>query len=176
LAGKIDAILKLSIVASVLFASSSVGYYYLSYLPHRDARFEPARALEQLRAAAQKRAEREQLLLEQQASEQRALEQQAAEQRQSQEKADRYQACLSHVTDDYNELRIAACNRLQEKVIKNHDSCIRTGFREKVCDLAYVVRKPSPNCPLPPSIASNLDVDAEKARDRCLEENRLGLQ
>jgi hypothetical protein len=160
----------------VLFASSSVGYYYLSYLPHRDAQFEPKRALEGLRAAAQKRAEQEQLLLEQQASEQRALEQQAAEQRQLQEKADRYQACLSHVTDSYNESRIAACNRLQEKVIKNHDSCIKSGFREKVCDLAYVVRKPSPNCPLPQAIASNLDAEAEKARDRCLEENGAGLQ
>jgi len=51
LAGKIDAILKLSVVASVLFASSSVRYYYLSYLPRRDARFEPERALEQLRTA-----------------------------------------------------------------------------------------------------------------------------
>ena len=131
MAGKIDAILKLSIVASVLFASSSVGYYYLSYLPHRDARFEPERALEGLRAAAQKRAEREQLLLEQQASEQRALEQQAAEQRQLLEKADRYQACLSHATDGYNESRIAACNRLQEKVIKDHDNCIRVGLSQK---------------------------------------------
>ena len=176
LAGKIDAVLKLSIVASVLFASSSVGYYYLSYLPHRDARFEPERALEQLRDAAQKRAKREQLLLEQQTSEQRALEQQAAEQRQSLEKADRYQTCLSHAADSYNESRISACNRLQERVIKNHDICIRSGFREKVCDLAYVVREPSPNCALPQAIASNLDDEAEKARDRCLKESRLGLQ
>jgi hypothetical protein len=176
LARKIDAILKLSIVASVLFASSSVGYYYLSYLPHRDARFEPERALQRLRAVAQKRAEQEQLLLEQQVSEQRAFEQQAAEQRQSQEKADRYQACLTHVTDSYNASRIAACNRLQERVIKNHDTCIRSGFREKVCNLAYVVHEPSPNCQLPRAIASNLDAEAEKARDRCLEENRVGSQ
>jgi hypothetical protein len=175
LAGKIDAILKLSIVASVLFASSSAGYYYLVYLPHRDARFEPERALQQLRAVAQKRAAQEQLLLEQQVSEQRALEQQEAEQRQLQEKADRYQVCLSHVTDSYNESLTAACNRLQEKVIKNHDNCIKAGFREKVCDLAFVVRKP-PNCPLPQAIASNLEADAEKARDRCLEGNRVGTQ
>jgi hypothetical protein len=40
-----------------------------------------------LRAAAQKRAEQEQLLLQQQVWEQRALEQQATEQRQLQEKA-----------------------------------------------------------------------------------------
>jgi hypothetical protein len=110
------------------------------------------------------------LASERQATEQRALEQQAAEQQQLRERADRYQACLTHITDSYNESRIAACNRLQEKVIKNHDSCIRSGFREKVCDLAYVVRKPSPNCPLPPAITHNLDADAEKARDRCLED------
>jgi hypothetical protein len=163
LAGKIDAILKISIIASVLFASSSAGYYYLSYLPRRDARFEPERALEQL-------------LMEQQASEQRALEQQAAEQRQLLENADRYQACLSRASQSYNDSRMAACNRLQEKVIKNHDTCIRSGFREKVCNLAYVVREPSPNCTLPQAIASNLDDEAEKARDRCLKESRLGLQ
>jgi len=174
LAGKLDAILKLSVIASVLFASSSVGYYYLSYLPRRDAQFEPQRALEQLRAAAQKRAEQEQLLLQQQVAEQRALEQQAEEQRQLREKADRYLACLRQVTDSYNESRIAACNRLQEKVIKDRDNCIRLGFRKKVCDLAHVVRGPSPDCSLPPAIATNLDTDAQKARDRCLEENRAG--
>jgi hypothetical protein len=62
LAGKIDAILKLTVVASMLFASSSVGYYYLVHLPRREAQFEPERVLERLRAAAQKRAEQEQLL------------------------------------------------------------------------------------------------------------------
>ena len=174
MAGKLDAILKLSVIAAVLFASSSAGYYYLSYLPRRDAQFEPQRALEQLRATAQKRAEQEQLLLQQQVAEQRALEQQAAEQRQLREKADRYQACLSHVADSYNDSRIAACNRLQEKVIKDRDNCIRLGFRKKVCDLAHVVRGPSPDCSLPPAIATNLDTDAQKARDRCLEENRAG--
>jgi hypothetical protein len=34
LAGKIDAVLKLSVVVSVLLASSSVGYYYLVHLAH----------------------------------------------------------------------------------------------------------------------------------------------
>jgi hypothetical protein len=174
LAGKLDAILKLSVIASVLFASSSVGYYYLSYLPRRDAQFEPQRALEQLRATAQKRAEQEQLLLQQQVAEQRALEQQAEEQRQLREKAERYQVCLRQVTDSYNESRIAACNRLQQKVVKDRDNCIRLGFRKKVCDQAHVVREPSPDCPLPPAIASNLDTDAQKARDRCLEEHGAG--
>jgi hypothetical protein len=43
LAAKIDAILKRSIVASVLLASSGPGYYYLVYLPQRDVQFQPQR-------------------------------------------------------------------------------------------------------------------------------------
>jgi hypothetical protein len=111
LAGKIGAILKLTVVASVLLASSSVGYYYLVHLPHQDAQFEPERVLERLRAAAKKRAEQEQWLFEQQASVQRAAEQQRVEERQTLEKANRYQACLSRATDNYNASRLAACNR-----------------------------------------------------------------
>ena len=37
---KIDAFLKLSIVAAVLLASASVAYYYVVYLPDRDARID----------------------------------------------------------------------------------------------------------------------------------------
>jgi hypothetical protein len=122
LAGKIDAILKLSVVASVLLASSSVGYYYLVHLPHQDAQFEPERVLERLRAAAKKRAEQEQLLFEEQASEQRAAEQQRVEERQTLEKANRYQACLSRATDNYNASRLAACNRAREKIINLYRS------------------------------------------------------
>ena len=43
LAAKIDAILKFSIVVSVVLASCSVGYYYLVHLPQRDVQFEPQR-------------------------------------------------------------------------------------------------------------------------------------
>ena len=56
-AAKNNAILKISIVASVLLASSGVGYYYLVYLPQREVQFEPQRVLERFRAAAEKRAE-----------------------------------------------------------------------------------------------------------------------
>src|SRR5215468_1270265 len=50
---------KLSVVASVLLASCGVGYYYLVYLPQRDAQFQPERVLERFRAATEKRAEQE---------------------------------------------------------------------------------------------------------------------
>jgi hypothetical protein len=174
LARKIDAILKLSVVASVLFASSSVGYYYLVHLPHQDAQFEPERVLERLRAAAKKRAEQEQWLFEQQASEQRAAEQQRVEERQTLEKANRYQACLSRATDNYNASLLAACNRARDKIIKDQDDCVNLGFSRKVCAMAHVVREASPNCMLPRTVAFALDTDVEKARDRCLEEDKNG--
>jgi hypothetical protein len=173
LAGKINAILKVSVVASVLLASSSVGYYYLVYLPHRDAQFEPERALERLRAAAQKHAKQDKLLFEQQESERRAAEQQAVQEQQTLERAERYQACLSRATDNYNAARLAACNRPQEKIIKDHDDCMKLGFPKNVCDMAHVVHGASPNCTLPRSVASALDADAEKARDRCREPDAL---
>jgi len=159
-----------------LLASSSVGYYYLVHLPHRDAQFEPEQALERWRAAAEKRAGQELLLFEQQVSDQRAAEQQAEEERRTLEKANRYQACLSRATDNYNASRLAACNRPQEKIIKDHDDCIKLGFSKEVCDMAHVVRKASPICTLPRAVAIALDADVEKARHGCLEENRLGLQ
>jgi hypothetical protein len=168
-AGKIGAILKLSVVACVMLASSSVGYYYLMYLPHRDAQLEPERVLERLRAAAQEHAKRDQLLFEQQESERRAAEQRAAEERLTLERAERYQACLSRATDDYNAARLAACNRPQEKIIKYHDDCMKLGFPKNVCDMAHVVHEASPNCTLPRSVAIALDADVGKARDGCLE-------
>jgi hypothetical protein len=115
-AGKIGAILRLSIVASVFLASSSAGYYYLVYLPQRDAQFEPQRVLERFRAAAEKRAEREQLLFEQKVSEQRAAEQQAIEEQQASEKANRYQACLIGSADN----QCVAIGSLQSPPRENH--------------------------------------------------------
>ncbi len=136
LAGKMDAFLKLSVVVSVLLASSSVGYYYLVHLPHRDAQFEPEQVLDRLRAVAKNRAEQEQLLFEQKVSEQRAGEQKVVEERQALEKANRYQACLSRAIDNYNASRLAACNRPREKIIKDRDNCIQLGFSEKIYSFA----------------------------------------
>ena len=136
-AAKIDAILKFSILASVLLACCSVGYHYLAYLPRRNVQIEPQGALEDFRFAgasaqtitrvnteqaskktkrkparrSEQHAEQEPPLFEQKVSEQPASEQKAIEQRQALEKADRYQACLSRATDRYNASRLAACNR-----------------------------------------------------------------
>jgi SPOR domain len=174
LAAKIDAILKRGIVASVSLASSGPGYYYLVYLPQRDVQFQPQRVLERFRAATEKRAEQELLLFEQKVSEQRAAEQKAIEQQQALEKADRYQACLSRATDSYNASRLAACNRPREKIIKDQDDCVKLGFSRNVCAMAHVVPEASPNCTLPRTVKLALDADVEKARNRCVEEDKDG--
>jgi len=174
-AAKNNAILKLSIVGSVLLASFGIGYYYGVYLPQREVQFEPQRVLERFRAAAEKRAERaeqELSLFEQNVSEQRAAEQKVAEERQTLEKANRYQACLSRATDNYNTSRLAACNRSREKIIKDQDDCFNLGFSRNVCAMAHVIPEASPNCRLPRTVALALDAEVKIARDLCLEEER----
>ena len=175
LASKIDAILKFSIVVSVVFASCSVGYYYLVHLPQRDVQFQPERVLERFRAAAEKHAEQELSLFEQKVSERRAAEQKAAEERQALEKANRYQACLNRATDSYNASRLAACNRTREKIIKDQDDCFNLGFSRNVCAMAHVIPEVSPSCTLPRTVRLALEADVEKARARCVEEDKDGF-
>jgi cell division septation protein DedD len=114
------------------------------------------------------------LLFEQKVSEQQAAEQKAIEQRQALEKADRYQACLNRATDSYNASRLAACNRPREKIIKDQDDCVKLGFSRNVCAMAHVVPEASPNCTLPRTVKLALDADVEKARNRCVEEDKDG--
>jgi hypothetical protein len=174
LAAKIDAILKLSIVASLWMASSSVGYYYLVYLPHRDLQFEPQRVLERFRAATENRAKQELLDFEQQVSKERAAEEKAVEKRQA--LANRYESCLRGATEEYNASRLAACNRPREKVIKDQNDCVALGFSRNVCAMAHVVPEPSTNCALPRTVTLALDANVQQVRDRCLQEDGLGLQ
>ena len=116
------------------------------------------------------------LLFEQKVSVQRAAQQEAMEKRQALEKANRYEACLSRATDGYAASRLAACNRPREKIIKDQDDCVKLGFSRNVCAMAHIVPEASPNCALPRTVTLALDADVQKARDRCLSEDRAGLQ
>jgi hypothetical protein len=97
-----------------------------------------------------------------------------AEERQALEKANRYQVCLSRATDSYNTSRLAACNRAREKIIKDQDDCFNLGFSRNVCAMAHLVPEASPNCTLPRTVKLALDADVEKARNRCVEEDKDG--
>ena len=80
MAGRIDTFLKLSIIASAFIVAASAAYYYLVFLPQRDAQLVMERKLERAgvealrreqaaRAEAEKSAVRERML-----SERRALD------------------------------------------------------------------------------------------------------
>ena len=59
MAGKIDVFLKLSIIASVIMVSASIGQYYLVYLPQRDAQLDARAEAEKQAAQAKAEAERQ---------------------------------------------------------------------------------------------------------------------
>jgi len=154
----------------------------LVYLPRRDAQLDAERTLEKAQADAEKRAEQERAEAEKRAERERVLsEQRALEQRQSAEKAAaqiRYQTCLSRASDDYRAEWTAECKRIADKSLKDLADCIKTSPSAKeLCNQLYnKPRDPSFSCTLPRVIGTDLNADLEKARDRCLQENRSGLQ
>jgi hypothetical protein len=170
LAAKIDGVLKLSIIASLLLASSGVGYYYAVYLPGRDAQLDNEIILEKTQAFAHKRAEQARSLAEQQVLEKRLSAEKAA--------ADiGYQTCL----DSAGAARIAswaeACKRLAETALANHADCLsKSKLSPGYCDAAYKTRDASPNCTLPVKIAADLDGALNMARKSCLRQRDAALR
>jgi hypothetical protein len=168
MAGKIDALLKLSIVAAVLLASSSVAYYYAIYLPQRDARIE-ARTNAEKAAAEQRRLEDEQRRSEGAA---------AADQRRIVEKAGaqmRYNQCLRGAQDEYDATWNANCNSKRQKLAENYAYCMSHLKDQSYCSDLYKSTTASSNCTLPAYIADGLSTDLNKARDRCLQAYKSGL-
>jgi len=156
LAGKLDTFLKLSIIASVFMASASVGYYYLVYLPRRDAQLDFQYQMERKAVEVEKRQERARAEAEKEAEQQRLrLEEQAREERQAAEKAgaqQRYQQCIKIARSDYETSWAAECKRI-----------------------AIEVRKADPTCTLPRKIGADLTDRLHQEVDRCLQENKAGL-
>jgi hypothetical protein len=170
LAAKIDAILKLSVVASLLIASSGVTYYYAVYLPGRDARVEDEHATEELLAYGQKRAEQVRS----------GVERQQLRHRQAVEKARagvRYQSCLDGALARRDASWAAACKRLAEQALQDHANCLAKSNLSRVyCDTAYRTRDGSAHCTLPVETVADLDGDLNATRVRCLRERDAALQ
>lgn len=170
MAARIDAFLKLSVIAALLLASSGVGYYYAVYLPQRDARLDHERAQEQGRAEAEKFAKREQLAAEQKQSEQRRAEAKAGAE-------SRYQTCLTSASAGHDESWAVECRRLAEKAAQDHADCLsKSKLSQEYCDAAYRKRDGSANCTLPLKVAADLDGGLTKARNRCAQERKAALQ
>ena len=166
LAGSIDAFVKLSVAASILLASGSVGYYYVVYLPGRDADIAREQKIEKAKADLARQVDQQR----------READQRAAEERRANDQAEvkaAYQSCVALADRSYDGMWASTCKRIAEKDAKDRADCVAKG--SSFCDI-YKLRDGSPNCALPRALASDLDATHEKSRDRCLQESKSGLQ
>jgi hypothetical protein len=170
LAVKIDALLKLSVIVSLLLASSGIAYYYAVYLPRRDSERDRESILQRLHAYGQTRADQERS----------AVRQREAEQRQAEAKASagiRYQNCVDDARTSHDASWAAACKRLAEKVVRDRTDCLSiANLPQGYCDAAYGTRDPSEHCTLPVEMAADLDAALSRARGRCQQERNAALQ
>jgi hypothetical protein len=164
-AGKADAFLKVSLGLAFLLAAGSVGYHFAVYVPARDSQLDNERRLEKTHAE-----------LAQRSAEERAqAEREAVERRQALEKATAqagYETCVRRVNDSYDSTWASNCKSLAEKARKDRAAC----GSEAWCDKVHPARDPGPSCPLPSTLASSLNAEANRGRDRCLKESQAGLQ
>jgi len=169
LGSKIDALLKIVACASLICASGSASYYYLVYRPAQDALIQTVRLREKFHDELEKRAEQQRIIIDRQAIEERqAAERLAAH--------DRYEACLSAASLSYDRSRASSCKRLVEKAAKDRADCIAKGqLSAEGCKIVHELRDASSACSLPRATLMDLDDQLEKARKRCLEENKAGL-
>jgi len=170
LAAKIDAFLKLSVVASLLLASSGVAYYYAVYLPQRDSAQDRESSLQKLHVYGQRRADQERS----------AAQQREAEHRQAEAKANagiRYQNCVDDARTSHDASWATACKRLADNVLRDHTNCLSIpNLPQGYCDAAYGTRDPSAHCALPAEMAADLDAALNKARNHCLQERDAAVQ
>ena len=169
MAGPVDAFLKVSIAAAALFASASVGYYYVIYLPERDARLDRARSMDAAHADFARQADIAQRAAEKRESEERQIEERAAVQA-------RYRTCMSNIERNYSLSWTDACKKASEKAKKERSDCFAKNAGKEVCDVISPAQEFSPDCSLSSGIGKGLNDQLEKSRARCLQESQLGLQ
>jgi hypothetical protein len=170
LAARIDALLKLSVITSLLLASSGVAYYYAVYLPQRDAEQDRESSLQKLQDYGQKRADQERSAVQQRETEQRQAEAKAAA-------GIRYQNCVDGALVSHDVSWAAACRHLADKAVQDHTGCLSVpNLPQGYCDAAYGTRDASAHCTLPVEMAADLDAALNATRKACLQERNAALQ
>jgi hypothetical protein len=165
-AGKVDAFLKVSMGLALLIAAGSIGYYYAVYLPTRDAQLDSERRLERAHAEFARKTAEERAQAEREAIEQRQVLEKAAAQ-------DKYESCIDRAGTVYNANWTLNCKNLADKARKDRTSCT---LPPATCDSMYPARDPTVTCALPQNLASAINADLERSKDRCLQEIKAGLQ
>jgi hypothetical protein len=164
-AGKADAFLKISLGLAFLLAAGSVGYHYAIYIPTRDAQLDNERRLEKAHAEFARRS----------AEERAQAERDAAEQRQALEKAaaqTAYDTCVARVNETYSATWASNCKSVAERARKDRAAC----GAESWCDKIHPALDGGPNCSLPTVLASSINAELNRRKDRCLQESKAGLQ
>ncbi|MDO8980518.1 MAG: hypothetical protein Q7V17_14925 [Afipia sp.] len=166
MAGKIDAFLKVCVALSALAVAASVAHYYTVYLPGRDQQANTERLNEKARAELLRRTNEARATAELEAK----IERENLDKAQTQA---RYERCKQRASENYTAGWAAACKAANAKSIKDRSSCT---FSPSACDNLHPVRDPSPSCTLYGNSGTDLNASLEKARDRCLQESRAGVQ
>jgi hypothetical protein len=170
LATKLNTLLKLSLIAALLLASSGVGYYYAVYLPARDTQKNEQRLAEALHAYGRQRAEAARAVAAQQQKEQRrAADKEAAE--------SRYETCLSGASANRDAAWSEACKRLADQALEDRGNCLANKkLPQGYCGAAYRSRDASPHCMLPADIAAAIDGNLTLAHKQCRQQRNAALQ
>lgn len=165
MSGGVDAFLKVAVGVSFLLGGFAVSYYFLIYIPERDAALDD---------------QRRQAIISQQYREDRARK--AAEEKEAAERAAadfraqnvqaRYEECLRNAMTSYSVNWDTSCRAISDQNSKKRASCT---FNKESCDSMYP-STPVKDCSLPQVVAAGWNETLEKARNRCLQESRAGFQ
>lgn len=168
MAGAIDNFLKVSLAVSLLGAAASVGYYYTTYLPARDAQLDRDRKFEAARADLARQADEVRRSAEKRDGEQR----QAADREAIQS---RYRQCVASAENWYSSTWTAECRKATDNSRKQRTDCLSKSDKSS-CDILYPIIEFSSDCKLNGGTGASLNKQLEQSRERCLQESRIGLQ
>ena len=150
--GIADTVLKLSVAVAFLIAGVSVGYYFLVYVPAKDARAQAAATAAAANATAQ----------------------QAASQQAATRRAANYNSCLAAADTAYHADWNSNCATRSQQREADFNRCVGGFLSESDCrdQNPYI---PPTDCQLPTVVADSINGELKDAKDRCLQQAKDGL-
>jgi len=147
-----DTVLKLSIAVAFLIAGVSVGYYFLVYVPAKDARAQAAATAAAANATAQ----------------------QAASQQVATRRSANYNTCLAAADTAYHADWNSNCSTRSTQREADFNRCVGGFLSESDCrdQNPYI---PPTDCQLPTVVADSINGELRDAKDRCLQQAKDGL-
>lgn len=166
-------------ILSLALAATSIAYYYVIYLPARDALQDARREDERNEARRQAAARADEERRTQDEREHReAQERSAAELRKFMVEA-RYKGCLQRVSNNYSAMWDNYCKQNEEQRRKDYQSCITSQnqyMNKEICNNLHGTPLPETNCKLRHQVADDLNSTLEREKNRCFQEFQAGLE